>query len=303
MEVTPKAFRDVQFREKLRGGYHPEDVDEFLEQAAVGVEALLAHLREAEERAARAERAAAEASASDDTLKRVLVMAQRTADQAVQEAREEAERLLEEAKSKAEALLADAEERGRSAYERGLAESRANLEKAEEALRRAEQEAEALREWVDRQRGQLLRALEAARDSVQKAGLTGEPPPSRRSAVGPAGPEPSVGDAAGGEHAAAAAANGGEGAFAEVPASDEWGPGHLSGLGPEPVGSGEAAGQGSAQVVEEGVAGPPPGEELAGAGALAGEARMPFDEQALESFFSDQDLGEERGLGRFRRRQ
>ena len=36
MEVSPKVLRDVQFREKIRGGYHPEDVDEFLEQAAVG---------------------------------------------------------------------------------------------------------------------------------------------------------------------------------------------------------------------------------------------------------------------------
>ena len=47
MELTPKVFRDVQFREKLRGGYHPEDVDEFLEQAAVGVEELTERLRQA----------------------------------------------------------------------------------------------------------------------------------------------------------------------------------------------------------------------------------------------------------------
>ena len=49
MELTPKVFRDVQFREKLRGGYHPEDVDEFLEQAAVGVEEMTERLRLATE--------------------------------------------------------------------------------------------------------------------------------------------------------------------------------------------------------------------------------------------------------------
>ena len=30
---------------------------------------------------------------------------------------------------------------------------------------------------------------------------------------------------------------------------------------------------------------------------------MAFDEQALDSFFNEQDMGDERGLGRFRRRQ
>jgi hypothetical protein len=34
-----------------------------------------------------------------------------------------------------------------------------------------------------------------------------------------------------------------------------------------------------------------------------GDATMAFDERALDSFFNDQDLGESRGLGRFRRRQ
>ena len=29
MEVSPKALREVEFREKMRG-YHPEDVDQFL---------------------------------------------------------------------------------------------------------------------------------------------------------------------------------------------------------------------------------------------------------------------------------
>ena len=53
MEVSPKVLRDVQFREKMRGGYHPEDVDEFLEQAAVGIEEMQDRLRDATERAER----------------------------------------------------------------------------------------------------------------------------------------------------------------------------------------------------------------------------------------------------------
>ena len=156
MELTPKVFRDVQFREKLRGGYHPEDVDEFLEQAAVGVEELTERLRLAIERAQRAEQSASEASATDDSLKRVLLMAQRTADQAVREAeaeaetalrqaRDEADRTLAEAKAKARTLVADAEDRARRAYEVAVAESRTAMEKAEASLDQVRHDVEALR--------------------------------------------------------------------------------------------------------------------------------------------------------------
>ena len=62
MDVSPKTLREVEFREKLRG-YHPEDVDQFLEQVAVGLEGMQDRLRQAVERAQRAESAAAAAPA------------------------------------------------------------------------------------------------------------------------------------------------------------------------------------------------------------------------------------------------
>jgi len=179
MELTPQVFRDVQFREKLRGGYHPEDVDEFLEQAAQSAEELLARLKSATERAERAERALEEASSSDETLKRVLVMAQRTADQAVREAREEAERLLAEARVQAQAIVADAEERGRRAYDSKVVEARANLDRVEEALRRAQSDAEVLSRWVTTNKAQLLEALREAAALLDKVG-SGELPASEQ---------------------------------------------------------------------------------------------------------------------------
>ena len=91
MDVSPKTLREVEFREKMRG-YHPEDVDHFLEEVAAGLEVLQDRLRQAVERAQRAEAAAAEAEGSDETLRKTLVLAQRTADMAVQEAREQAAR-------------------------------------------------------------------------------------------------------------------------------------------------------------------------------------------------------------------
>jgi hypothetical protein len=45
------------------------------------------------------------------------------------------------------------------------------------------------------------------------------------------------------------------------------------------------------------------GDNDEGPHTLPGDQTMAFDEQALDSFFNDQDMGDERGLGRFRRRQ
>src|SRR5215218_2519262 len=108
MDVTPQLLHDVEFREAKRNGYNTQDVDEFLERLAVGLERQEAALREARQRAdaaaarvADAEQRATEAaerasqnSDADDTLKRTLVLAQRTADAAIKEAEEQAGRTL-----------------------------------------------------------------------------------------------------------------------------------------------------------------------------------------------------------------
>ena len=83
----------------------------------------------------------------------------------------------------ADGLLSDAEERGRAAYEGHLAEGRASVEMASSALQQAQQEAEALRNWVDVNREHLLGVLRDAEGlvanasaRVENAGLLGEPP-------------------------------------------------------------------------------------------------------------------------------
>ena len=336
MELTPKVFRDVQFREKLRGGYHPEDVDEFLEQAAVGVEELTERLRQATERAQRAETSATEASATDESLKRVLLMAQRTADQAIREAqaeaetaireaRDEADRTLSEAKVKARTLVGDAEDRARRAYETAVAESRATMENAEASLDQARRDVEALRAWVDVHKSHLLGVLGEAQALVESAGLLSEPPPvtfssdpppfssdppeevtvpPAHSAGFPAEPDAETT----GEHMeigpqAEAEDNG-------SPTSD-WDPRYLEERGGAPS---EAR---SAPPVRPGAN----QEALALAGERIGEAKggvpgdtdnvpapesaatIALDERALDSFFSERDLGDDRGPSRFRRRQ
>ena len=114
-------------------------------------------------------------------------MAQRTADQvvreakteaeaAVREAREEADRTLAEAKSKSRALVAEAEERARRAYEGAVADSRAEMEKAETSLHQVRQDVEALRGWVDLHKTHLLGILGEAQALVGSVGLLSEPP-------------------------------------------------------------------------------------------------------------------------------
>ncbi|HET9061587.1 MAG TPA: DivIVA domain-containing protein [Acidimicrobiales bacterium] len=176
MELTPKVFRDVVFREKMRGGYHPEDVDEFLEQAALAAEALQERLRQLTDRAQRAEQAANDATATDEALKRMLLMAQKTADQAVREARDEADRALAEAKRQAALIVADAEERGRRTYEGAITEGRDRMAELERAVAKRQQEVEALQSWVELEKGHLLRVLRGAEEAVANAGMMSEPP-------------------------------------------------------------------------------------------------------------------------------
>jgi DivIVA domain-containing protein len=322
MELTPKVFRDVQFREKARGGYHPEDVDEFLEQAALGAEVLIDRLRDASERAERAEKTASDASATDDALKRMLLMGQRTVDQAINEAREEADQLLAAARAQASSLVADAEERGRKAYEDSLAESRAKMEAASTALRQAEQEVEALRGWVDVNRSHLLAVMRDAQALIENGGLLSEPPYAKDGnvkdayakdvdeatvqAAGPVvAPDPSLiageGDlisleednAPTGEWDARLLDEVGRDTSAPAPAEGFALPGAQTGQGDD------ADPANSLHPVTSN-----PGDE-AGAELHTppGDQTLAFDERALDSFFNEQDMGDERGLGRFRRRQ
>src|ERR687894_392166 len=103
MDLTARVLHDAEFREAKRGGYNTQDVDEFLERLAVAIDRQDAQLREARQRVAAAEARIAEAERraeeaelrsvsgggeADETLKRTLVLAQRTADAAIREAEE-----------------------------------------------------------------------------------------------------------------------------------------------------------------------------------------------------------------------
>jgi cell division initiation protein len=186
MDVSPKTLREVEFREKMRG-YHPEDVDHFLEQVASGVEVLQDRLRQAVERAQRAEAAAAEAGGNDEALRKTLVLAQRTADLAVQEAREQAARILAGAEQQAQAMLVDAEERGRRTMEDTITECRAELSRLETSRAQAQQDVDTLNRWLEEHKVHLQAALSDALAAVERAGVLW-PAPSTRPAEFAGGP-------------------------------------------------------------------------------------------------------------------
>lgn len=189
MEVSPKTLREVEFREKMRG-YHPEDVDQFLEQVATGIEVLQDRLRQAVERAQRAEAAATESGGADETLRKTLVLAQRTADMAVQEAREQASRILASAEQQAQSILAEAEERGRRTLEETIAECKAELGRLEANRTQAQQDVDTLQKWLDEHKEHLRSTLAEALAVVDRAGVLW-PAPNTRS-VEPPAPEPAT---------------------------------------------------------------------------------------------------------------
>jgi cell division initiation protein len=162
MEVAPRTLREVEFREKLRG-YNQDDVDEFLERVAAGIEVLQDRLRQATERVKLAEQKAAELPADeDDTLRRTLVLAQRTADMAVKEAQERSAEILGNAQAEARALVAEAEEQARRVTSEAERSVRAELSRLEEVRSQLQADAEALQHHVDTERNRAQAAFSNA---------------------------------------------------------------------------------------------------------------------------------------------
>ncbi|HUR49512.1 MAG TPA: DivIVA domain-containing protein [Acidimicrobiales bacterium] len=168
LDLSPKTLREVEFREKLRG-YHPDDVDDFLERVAAGLETLLDRLREANDRANRLEARATDRVDDDDSLKRTLVLAQRTADLAVQEAQESAAQTLAAAEEEARALLARAESHANELLRMGEEQLREDLKRLEAARNQMLVDLDELSAWMDGERNRLRVSLSDALAHIEDA--------------------------------------------------------------------------------------------------------------------------------------
>jgi len=180
LDLSPKTLREVEFREKLRG-YHPDDVDDFLERVAAGLETLLDRLREANDRANRLEARATDRVDDDDSLTRTLVLAQRTADLAVQEAQEVAAQTLAGAEEEARSLLARAESHASDLLRLGEEQLREDVKRLETARTQMLVDLDALSVWMDEERGRLRGALGDAlahiEDAIPVVGAAPQRPP------------------------------------------------------------------------------------------------------------------------------
>lgn len=158
MEVAPRTLREVEFREKLRG-YNQDDVDEFLERVAAGIEVLQERLRQANERVGRAEARLTELPEDDDTLRRTLMLAQRTADLAVKEAQDQAADIMSRARAEAAALVGEAEETNRRLTDEAERGVRAEVTRLADLRGQLEADVESLKSHLETERSRVQRTL------------------------------------------------------------------------------------------------------------------------------------------------
>jgi DivIVA domain-containing protein len=174
MDLTPETLRSATFRDKLRG-YHPDDVDEFLESVARGLEVLLSRLRDATDKARAAAPVEAATPKTDEAVK-TLALAQRTADLAIHEAKTEAERLVRAAEQKARRAITAAEDSAAQIAENAQAELRADLERLQSARDQLFGEVKALGSWLEGERTRIKRALVDVADRIEHVRDSGDAP-------------------------------------------------------------------------------------------------------------------------------
>jgi DivIVA domain-containing protein len=202
-QITPEALREeVRFQVKLRG-YDQVEVDDLLDRVADAIEGLQRQVQLAVERAERAEQALADGAATDEALRRTLVLAQRVADEAVQQANAEAERIRDAAESAADQAVREAERRAAMEVEEVQRRLRSDVHGLEQARSELRADVEALEEYLLSERDRLRELLHQQLERLDQLGEVAlapapalrqvdvppeEPPP-------PAAPMPSDGGA------------------------------------------------------------------------------------------------------------
>jgi DivIVA domain-containing protein len=201
MDLTPQTLHAVEFREARRGGYNTRDVDDFLERVAAGVGHLHERVRDLAARAEAAEGRLVEAQQqldeahrrpmappapaarvspvqeADDTLRRTLVLAQRTADATIKEAKQEANRLLEEARTEASRTRATAESEARRGAEAARAAIAAELDDLVDRRDAVRTDLDTLNHHLDDQRERVRAGIDDLRRILDDGRLTPEAVP------------------------------------------------------------------------------------------------------------------------------
>lgn len=187
MDLTPSQLTGATFR-TVRKGYDPDEVTSLLARAAAALEQAQQHATAMEARAraavARLQEATAAATAAPaaaaptevrvapdeaETISRTLLLAQRTADTAIAEARAEAERIAAEARTEAEATLDSTREMSAQLLADARSEARQLTEREREVAANEVEALRARREFLLGDVDHLERFLVDQRDRLRAA--------------------------------------------------------------------------------------------------------------------------------------
>lgn len=151
-------IRTARFREKLRG-YHPDDVDDFLEQLALLVEDQERRVADLTARLDEAGKRTSAANVNEQTVRRTLVLAQRTAELAVTEAQSRAAAIVADAEQRAEARVQEVEAEVSDTREREEGRLRDDLARLHEACEQARDDLTTLAARRGEEHARLTEAL------------------------------------------------------------------------------------------------------------------------------------------------
>jgi cell division initiation protein len=155
VDLTPREIQDKQFHDAFRG-YSHEEVDMFLDEVALSFERVYRENQEFHHRIREMEEQLHQARATDEMLKKTLLTAQKTAEEAIEEAKQKAQGMVAGAERKAQELIANAERRAQEIVG-GAMDKQREIEVGLEGLKKFEGEYRArLQAFIESQ----LRVLE-----------------------------------------------------------------------------------------------------------------------------------------------
>jgi DivIVA domain-containing protein len=182
MPLTPEDVRTKEFRNSFRG-YNEEEVDAFLDEVEGELTRLLSENSElaGKAHAAPAPQAApisAPMSETEEMLRRTLLIAQRTADETVAEAKAEADKLVADARMHAQQMVSQAQQQANT-----------QLGDLESRRRTLEQHIEGLRSFEREYRTRLKAYLETQLRDLDNRAAQATPPATVQLPPEPAAPQ------------------------------------------------------------------------------------------------------------------
>ncbi len=105
--ITPLEIENKKFSKQMMNGYNVEEVDEFLDELTADYEKNYKQSTELKIRVEELERSLLHYKTIEDTLQNTLVMAQSTAEEVKEVARQQAEQIIKEAEGNARKAVDD----------------------------------------------------------------------------------------------------------------------------------------------------------------------------------------------------